>query len=273
VTPDASARRTAPTQPGRLRGKVAIVTGAAAGLGAAICQEFAAQGAAVVCADLDRAGAHETTERILGAGGAALAVCVDVTSRQDTEQMARAACEEFGHCDVLVANAGIPGRGRASTVEPDVWERVLAVNLTGVWLSARAVLPRMLERGAGSIINQASVGGLVGVPDLAPYAASKGGVIALTRQMAADYSPLGIRVNSLCPSTIMTDLVRSTYQERQLVDGSDPAMALREKAERIPLRRLGQVADVASAAVYLASDEASWVTGVVLPVDGGITAV
>jgi NAD(P)-dependent dehydrogenase (short-subunit alcohol dehydrogenase family) len=131
----------------------------------------------------------------------------------------------------------------------------------------------MVDKGRGSIVNQASVGGLIGVPHLAAYAASKGGVISLTRQMAADYSPLGIRVNALCPSTVLTDLVRSTYERRSQLDGSDPEDALQEKAARIPLRRLGAATDVASAAVFLASDEAAWITGIVLPVDGGITAV
>src|SRR5262245_10541637 len=125
--------------------------------------------------------------------------------------MARAAIEQFGGCDVLVANAGIPGPGSATEIDMDDWHRVLNVNLTGVWLSARAVLPHMVEQGRGAIVNQASVGGLMGVPRLAAYAASKGGVIALTRQMAADYSPLGIRVNAWCPSTVVTDLVRTTY--------------------------------------------------------------
>ncbi len=257
----------------RLSAKVAIVTGASTGLGAAICFEFAAQGATVVCADIDGVGAQATADRIAAGTGVAAAVAVDVSSPEDTARMAGFALDEFGRCDVLVANAGIPGTGSATEIEPDSWDRVLAVNLTGVWLSARAVLPHMVDKGRGSIVNQASVGGLIGVPHLAAYAASKGGVISLTRQMAADYSPLGIRVNALCPSTVLTDLVRSTYERRSQLDGSDPEDALQEKAARIPLRRLGAATDVASAAVFLASDEAAWITGIVLPVDGGITAV
>jgi NAD(P)-dependent dehydrogenase (short-subunit alcohol dehydrogenase family) len=258
---------------GRLSGKVAIVTGAATGLGREICLAFATEGATVVCADIDGAGAQATADQIASGAGTAAAVPVDVSSPEDTARMARVALDEFGQCDILVANAGIPGTGSATEIDPDDWNRVLAVNLTGVWLSARAVLPHMVGRGRGSIVNQASVGGLMGVPHLAAYAASKGGVISLTRQMAADYSPLGIRVNALCPSTVVTDLVRSTYERRSQLDGSDPDVALHEKAQRIPMRRLGTEADIASAALFLASDEAAWITGIVLPVDGGITAI
>jgi NAD(P)-dependent dehydrogenase (short-subunit alcohol dehydrogenase family) len=149
------------------------------------------------------------------------------------------------------------------------WLRVLDVNLTGVWRSMRAVLPEMVRAGSGSIITQASTAGLVGVPGIAAYSAAKGGVLALTRQAAVDYGPLGVRVNALCPGTVVTPLVHRTLGARGLDDGED---GLARAARRYPARRLGQVEEIAAAALFLASDEAAWVTGAVLPVDGGYTA-
>lgn len=255
----------------RLRGKVAIVTGAGSGLGAAAAARFGAEGAAVLCADLDQGQATEVAERIVGDGGEAAAVAVDVAAAADQERMAATARERFGRIDVLYANAGIPGEGAAAEVAPADWERTIAVNLTGVFLSARAVLPAMVEQGGGCILNQASVAGLVALPRLAPYSAAKGGVIALTRQLALDYAGSGVRVNAICPGTVPTPLVRSAYERRTGGEGREAEEAMEASRARVPLGRLGSLEDVAGVAAFLASDEGAWITGAVYTVDGGMT--
>lgn len=260
----------------RLRGKVAIVTGGGSGIGEASSLLFAREGAAVVVADRDGVGAERVAAAIRSDGGRAVSSVIDVTSEADVVQMVEAA-HQFGLVNVLYANAGIAGSGRAGDITVAEWQRVLDINLTGVWLSARAVLPDMIEAGGGSIINQASVGGLIGVGGIASYAAAKAGVIGLTRQMAVDYGPDNIRVNAVCPGTVPTPLVRQTYAE-----GGGFASTLGERAEfddimekakaRFPLGRVGAVEDIAAMALHLASDESGWTTGTAIPVDGGMTA-
>jgi NAD(P)-dependent dehydrogenase (short-subunit alcohol dehydrogenase family) len=199
----------------RLREKTAIVTGAGSGLGAAAAVRFAAEGAAVLCADLDEGAATAVAERIAAAGGRARALAVDVTSATDQERAALTALDEFGRIDVIYANAGIPGEGSAAEVDPAAWERTIAVNLSGVFLSARAVLPAMTAQGGGCILNQASVAGLVALPALAPYSAAKGGVIALTRQMALDYAAPCRRRWSAPPSSAAPRAIPSVTPRRR----------------------------------------------------------
>jgi len=260
----------------RLADKVAIVTGGASGIGEASCLRFAEEGAAVVVADRDGDGARRVAAAIEGRGGRAVGVEVDVTSEVDVVAMADAA-SAFGPVNVLYANAGIPGSGRAGDLTMEAWQRVIDVNLTGVWLSARAVLAQMIANGGGSIINQASVGGLVGVGGIAAYAAAKAGVIGLTRQMAVDYGSDNVRVNAVCPGTVPTPLVRRTYDEgggfaSGFSDGADFDTMMERSRARFPLGRIGSVDNIANIAVYLASDESSWTTGTAIPVDGGMTA-
>jgi NAD(P)-dependent dehydrogenase (short-subunit alcohol dehydrogenase family) len=269
--------RDAGDRAGRLAGKVAVVTGGASGIGEASCKRFAAEGAAVVVADRDADGARRVAAAIAGAGGCAVAVEVDVTSEDDVATMAATAAGEFGSIDVLYANAGIAGSGRAGELSLDAWQRVIDVNLTGVWLSCRAVLPQMIANGGGSIINQASVGGLVGVGGIAAYAAAKAGVIGLTRQMAVDYGPDNVRVNAVCPGTVPTPLVRRTYEQgggfaASVSEPIDFDTMLERARARFPLGRVGSVDDIANVAVYLASDESAWTTGTAIAVDGGMTA-
>lgn len=260
----------------RLADKVAIVTGGASGIGEASCLRFAEEGAAVVVADRDGDGARRVAEAIERRGGRAVGVEVDVTSEVDVAAMADAATA-FGPVNVLYANAGIPGSGRAGDLTMEAWQRVIDVNLTGVWLSARAVLAQMIANGGGSIINQASVGGLVGVGGIAAYAAAKAGVIGLTRQMAVDYGSDNVRVNAVCPGTVPTPLVRRTYDEgggfaSAFSDRADFDTMMERSRARFPLGRIGSVDNIANIAVYLASDESSWTTGTAIPVDGGMTA-
>lgn len=259
----------------RLRHSTAVVTGAGSGIGRAAALRFAAEGAAVLCADVEGDAADETAASITDAGGRAMSAAVDVSQPEDARRMAETAVAAFQRIDVLYANAGIAGTGTAADCTVEAWERVIAVNLTGVWLSARYVLPVMVAQGSGSIINQASIGAVVGVPGIAPYAAAKGGVVGLTRQMAIDFGPKGIRVNAICPGTVPTPLVTRTYEAGGGIASrrDSPAHeAIEQAAARYPLGRLGSVEDVANLALFLASEEAAWVTGAVYVVDGGMTA-
>ena len=260
---------------GRLADKVAIVTGAGSGIGAAAAELFAAEGARVTCADVNGAAAQRVADAI---GEAAIAAAVDVAQPADAEAMVGETLAAFGKVDAVYANAGVAGPGRAGEVEFEAWNRVIAINLTGVWLSVKYALPHMVEQGRGSLVLQASVGGVIGVPGIAAYAAAKAGVIGLTRQMAVDYGPEGIRVNAICPGTVDTPLVRATYEERGGFAsasglGSDATMDDLIDAAKVrhPLGRLGETEDVAQLALHLASDESSWTTGAVITVDGGMS--
>ena len=258
---------------GRLAGKVALITDAASGLGLASAHRFAAEGAAVALADLDPAAAAAAAEQITAAGGRALPVTANVTSDADAQRMIAETLTEFGQLDVVFANAGSNGTGKAADTTEDDWDRVIAINLKGVWLTSKYALPHMIERRTGSIVNQASMGGLIGLPGIFPYTAAKGGVIAMTKQMAVTYGPDNVRVNAICPGTIPTPLV---YQDRidrgDVAPDADQTALDAATAARFPLRRLGTPADLASLALFLASDEADWITGGIYTVDGGRSA-
>jgi len=254
---------------GRLEGKVALVTGAASGLGLAIALRFGAEGARVVCADLDAGGAAAAAAALRDSGGEGIDAAVDVTDLASVERAVALAIDTYGALDVLVANAGIVGEGRAATLSQESWNRVIAVNLTGVWHSMRAVLGYMVERGGGSIVATSSVAGLTGVPNIPSYSAAKAGVIGLTRQVAIDYARHGIRVNAICPGTVRTPLVEQAFRERS---PADPEGAIAARAATVPLGRLGTPEDIANLALFLASDEAAWITGAIHAIDGGTTA-
>jgi NAD(P)-dependent dehydrogenase (short-subunit alcohol dehydrogenase family) len=258
---------------GRLAGRCAVITGAGSGIGRAASLRFAREGATVVAADVDGAAVATLAKEIAEDGGTAVGLRVDVTDGDSVTAMAAEAVRRFGRLDVLYANAGIDGSGRVHDTSESDWLRVMDVNLTGVWRSMRAVLPEMIRAGSGSIITQASTAAVVGVPGIAAYSAAKGGIVALTRQAAIDYGGMGIRVNAICPGTVVTPLVMRTLDARGLVAGGPVSEdVLARSARRYPLRRLGTVEEIAAAALFLASDEAAWVTGAVLPVDGGYSA-
>jgi len=261
--------------PRRLEGRTALVTGAGSGLGRATASRFASEGATVLCADRDGGAAEATAAEARGLGGRAAALCFDVANLAAVEVAVADAVAAHGPIDALFHAAGIVGEGSATTVSPETWERVISVNLTGTWHTARAVLPGMVERGRGSIVLLASTAAIAGVPGIAAYAAAKGGVTALTRQMAVDYAADGVRVNAICPGTIPTPLVEQAWASRgRLGDGSgaDAAAVAQEAAQQYPLKRLGRPDDVAALAAFLVSDEANWVTGASIPLEGGLTA-
>jgi len=250
----------------RLADKVCLITGAGSGIGRASAVLFAAEGASVAVADIDLVGADATTALIVGQGGSARTYAVDVTDPGSTEALAAAVVDDFGRIDVLFNNAGIAGVGLLHETSVELWDRVMAVNVRGVFLVARAVLPYMIAAGRGSIVNMSSTIAEIGLANRASYAASKGAVLSLTRQMQADYAPHGIRINALLPGTIHTPFV-----DRYLAESyDDPVAGLEVLKKRQLTGDLGRPEDVAAAALYLASDEARFVLGSGMFVDGGV---
>jgi NAD(P)-dependent dehydrogenase (short-subunit alcohol dehydrogenase family) len=256
-----------PPQP-RLAGKVAIVTGAAMGLGEAIARRFAEEGARVACVDIRPEPTDVVVDAIRADGGEALSLEGSVADAADTQRVVAITRERFARIDILVNNAGIlPSRETVlDTTEAD-WDDTMRVNVKGVFLMSRAVVPTMIGQGAGAIVNLSSITGVVGLPIRPAYSASKGAVAILTKQMAVDFGRHGIRVNALSPSFVITSINRAMF-DRMRAEGAPWERLLDQHL----LRRLGDPRDVADAALFLASDEARWITGVVLPVDGGYTA-
>ena len=244
----------------RLDGKTAIVTGAAGGIGRASAQALAREGARLVLADLDGPGLEETAAALAATGYTAVAERVDVTRPEDVRRLVERCEQEFGRLDVMFNNAGIFDEGDGSVV----WDRVLAVNLKGVFLGCKFAIPAMLAGGGGSIINTASFVALMGAAvSQCAYTASKGGVLALTREIAVEFARRGIRANALCPGPINTPLLADLLRDEA---------ARQRRFVHIPVGRLGEATEIAEAVVFLASDESSYVTGAEFVVDGGITA-
>ena len=247
----------------RLGGKVAIITGAASGLGRASAQLFAEHGASVVIADRDTAGGQETVAQIRDTGGQAEFIETDVAVADDADAMVTKAVTCFGKLDILFNNAGIAIRKPVADLSEDEWDRCIDTNLKGVFLGSKSAIPEMIRGGGGSIINTASIYGVVGGRTRAAYSASKGGIVNLTRSMALDYASQNIRVNCICPGFVETPLLK------KILGTEEEFQAL---VDMHPMGRLGRPIETAYAAVYLASDEAAFTTGIALPVDGGYTA-
>lgn len=246
----------------RLKGKAALITGAGSGLGSATALRFAREGARVACVDLAAAAAEGVARRIVAEGGDAFAMQADVTDEAACAGCVDAAAARFGGLSTLVCSAGVRPRHPGPTPPSQDWRFVVDSNLTGSYLIARAALPALRASDAGSITFLASIFGLVGGSTGAAYAASKGAIVNLTRQMAIEWAPR-VRVNCVCPGVIETPMTAALRQDPAWVE---PVL------KRYPLGRFGQPEEIAAAILYLASDEAAFVTGVALPVDGGYTA-
>lgn len=246
----------------RLKNKVAIITGAGSGIGQASALAFAREGAKILVADWEETGGNETVELIKKQKGQAIFVKVDVSNSSDTANMVKRCLAEYGKIDILFNNAGIVKMGALHETTEANWDQVINVNLKGTFLCSKAVLPQMLKQGKGKIVNTASIAGLVGFDQIGPYCASKGGIIALTREMALEYAPKKINVNCIAPGVIKTAMTKDMLNDPATVKGF---------AASTPYPRLGESEDIALAAVYLASDESDFVTGEILVVDGGWT--
>jgi NAD(P)-dependent dehydrogenase (short-subunit alcohol dehydrogenase family) len=263
---------------GRLAGKVAIITGGSGGIGRAAAKRFVKEGARVLLVDLDEAALRATVEEAVDLGGRASAsyVVADTTQPEQVEAFVRAAVERYSGVDSFLANAGIEGRVEPISEYPlDVFDQVMAVNVRGVWLGLKYVMPEMARRGGGSIVITSSVAGIRGGPGTSAYTTSKHAVIGLMRVAAMEGAPLNIRVNTVNPAPIETRMMRSLEQQRA-DNADDPAVtAAQMKAagtERIPLRRYGEPDEVARMMLFLASDDSSFSTGGVYMVDGGMSA-
>jgi 3-oxoacyl-[acyl-carrier protein] reductase len=250
---------------GRLEGKVAVITGAASGIGEGTARRFAEEGARLVLGDLQREKLHAVEASINDAAGekVGVAVLADVSRAADVERLCNTAAERFGGLDVMFNNAGI-GRREGSVPEcpEETYDRILEVNLKGVWLGMKYGIPLLERRGGGSIISTASIAGLSGLAGMAAYCASKGGVIALTRAAAGECAGKRIRVNCICPGGIVTS-----------IGAADPETTRRNLARIHPIGRAGEPLDIANAALWLASDESTLVTGQALVIDGGWTGI
>ena len=252
---------------GQLDGKTSLVTGGGSGIGRATSLAYAREGAKVVVVDLNVEGGEETVQMIKESGGEAVLVHADVASPADTQAMVDRAIEAYGRLDCAFNNAGIGGgqaRNLTADYEEEEWDRVIGINLKGVWLSMKAEIPRMVAQGGGAIVNTASIMGLIATPGSVAYMAAKHGVVGLTKAAALEYAQAGVRVNAVCPGYINTPLIRPLFDTHE---GFEDRVVSRH-----PVGRLGEPTEIAEAVLWLSSPAASFVTGHSMPVDGGYVA-
>ena len=252
---------------GRLANKVAIITGAGRGIGRTAANLFAEEGARVVLVDIDEQSGKAAAEEICAKGRAAIFIKTDLSNAQQVESMVDQTVARYGRIDVLYNNAGINHFAKLADTEEEAWDRVMAVNVKSIFLTSKYTLPVMQSQKKGSIINTGSAASLVGLANLAVYTASKGAVLQLTKNMAIDYASSGIRVNALCPGVTATEMTEQVIQ-----DDPDP-IAARARFDRvIPRGSIADPIEIAQVALFLASDESSYITGAAIPADGGYTA-
>ena len=250
---------------GLLDGKVALITGASTGIGRATAQVFAREGAKVAVADINVEGAEETLRLIKDAGGEAIFIQTDVSKAADTEAMVKQVVETYGRLDCAFNNAGIEGDFVPTPDYPEAtWDRVIGINLKGVWLSMKAEIQQMLSQGGGAIVNTASVAGLQGIPAGSAYVAAKHGVVGLTKTAALEYAKAGIRVNAVCPGAVETPMLKRAFEKvPEMAEGINAAE---------PVGRMAQPSEIGEAVAWLCSEAASFVTGHPMAVDGGYVA-
>jgi meso-butanediol dehydrogenase / (S,S)-butanediol dehydrogenase / diacetyl reductase len=251
----------------KLAGKVALVTGAGSGIGQAIALLFAAEGARVGVADFSEAGGNATVSQIRAAGGDAEFFRVDVSRSAEVKATVDGVLQRWGQLDILCNNAGIGVAATVVETAEEDWDRTLAVDLKGVFLGCKYAIPPMIAHGGGVIVNTASVAGQVGVLNRAAYCAAKAGVVGLTKSVAVDYIGQNIRINAICPGT-----VDSPWIQKILSAQPDPVAERQRMVERQPMGRMGEPAEIAKAALYLACDDSAFVTGTALIIDGGLMA-
>ena len=253
-----------------LKGKMAVVTGAGSGIGAAIARVFAARGAQVAVVDRDEPSARQVAAEIVQQGGEAAAYRCDVSLPDDVARLFATIAGAHPRLDILVNNAGIAHVGTVETTTPDDMDRLFRVNVLGVYLCSRAAVPIMLAQGGGVILNMCSIAALVGIVDRFAYSMTKGAVLTMTRSVAADYVKRGIRCNCVCPGRVHTPFVDGYLAKNY--PGREQEM-MKALSEYQPIGRMGQPDEIAQLALYLCSDEASFITGAAYPIDGGVTAV
>ncbi len=250
----------------RFAGKVAIVTGGGQGIGEATAKRLASEGARVVIAELNPDTGQAVTDSIIASGGSAMFIKTDVAVEDTVKAMVDKTTEGFGAPDIIVNNAGIAVFGDPLSITDDDWRRCFSVDLDGVWFGCKHVLPHMLEKGAGAIVNIASVHSFQIIPHTFPYPVAKHGVLGLTRALALEYADRGVRVNSISPGYIFTPINEWYFSTKP-----DPALAKRETEEMHPVKRLGEPEEIAAAAAFMASEEATFMIGANLVIDGGLT--
>ena len=251
----------------RLENKVALITGSGSGLGRATALRFAQEGARVVVVDWKPDGGQETVNMIKSNGGEAIFVQADVSQDGDAKRMVEEAVSTYGRLDILHNNAAIQVFGTIPNTSEEDWHKVMDVNLKGVYLGCKYAIPKMVAGGGGSVINTSSALGLVGDPDLPAYGATKGGILAMTKAMAQAHGKENVRVNSICPGDIDTPLVAEYFDEQP-----DPEEARRQVSSEYALGRIAQPAEIANVALFLASEDSSFLTGTEIIADGGLTS-